>query len=532
MSDNESMTASTDMPVMRLADKRGPGQEMIYGFEASPLSVSPFEVWETMFGPNPDADLQIWRRLPEPRLNKKGKLVDMGCVISDRLPNLRTVFPQLLDLVFIDSFFTVNLFYSGAKHWKDPETGFRVMRRLQNLVHYLVNCYVDCDVGRDPADAKDPLQTLDFWDAMGIAGKLMREGVVPYSTWFVETGRGAAAIWTLRDDTDRDKLVKLPAYFGPEREERERIIGLYKRINKELAYRLRDAAADKIHDASRYLRTPFSRHSKTNRAVIWHKQMPGGVTPFYTLPELARWAGIELNPAPLPYRIRTESLCLPPGPQTAERRTQKPKSVPNRRKGQQRIGELRVHDIMLLEGYHWGFPQKKRRRSILRYIDALRISGVCDREALEKAEAMARRCRPAYPSDANDIPVDDLVRDAYKVKRSYKTSNLVHWFGVDDELAGILGLVHIIPPETARARKADHPTRGQVREKRLEAIKDYIRQNAGIIPPLRVLARVVRAVGCPTCYTTIRNDLGKLGLEIPHAGRPKMLKNTLLPLTD
>jgi hypothetical protein len=517
-----------------LVDRRKPepktlAENVIRGFERMSEIQNPFEVWEIMFGRDPDGEMQLWRKLPEPRIRKRGRATNMVELVSESMVNLRTLFPQLRDLALVDSYFTINLFYPGCHHWQDPESGFRVMRRCEDQVHNLVNVYADLDVGRKPEEAKDPLQELTWRQAAAIAGEIMDKKIIPQATFFVKTGRGVACIWTMRDEANPEKLIKLPPPFKETKEQRERIIGLYKRINKEFAYRLRAAAADKIHDASRYLRIPGSKHSANDERIIWQPQMISGGYRFYTLPELARWAGIEIAPRPEPYVIRTTAPLMLPEPEK-RRRTRRPGTAPNRRKGQVKIGQMRVDDIMRIEGYFGGFPQGFRQGTLLRYADCLRIQGLTDRETLTKVTAMAARCNPPYPSAPNDPPPDEVVRDAYRMGRSYLTNSLVRWFHVDAELASALGLSSIIPAEVKQARKAASPTRAEIRERRHQAIREHIAETCGAVPDLRTLSRICAAYGFPASYETIRKDLEALGHPIPARGRPKMSKITQIPL--
>lgn len=484
---------------------------------------NPFDVWETMFGPEPKGEIQIWRKLPEPII-RRGKQIGMDRVVSDTMAGLRQWLPQLRDFILRDSYFTLNLFYPGAHHWRNKETGAPVMRRTERCLQNLVGVYVDMDVGRTEEDSKIPAQRMTWRQAAAIAGDYMDDGRLPQATFFARSGRGVYCVWCLRDELDKSRLIQLPP---PGSDKRSHLIGLYKRINKEFSGRLRIAAADQIHDASRYLRIPGSIHTKANQPVIWQVQYVDGEIPLYTIGELANSAGLYPAEAEsAPYQLRSRELALLPEvtEETSGKRrreTKNPGSTPNRGAGRYRLGELRVDDILTIEGYQVGFGQGFREGCLLRYADALRTAGCSQFQMETKVREMAQRCRPSYPSDPNDTPIRELVKDSFKRQRSYKTETLVRWFQVTPDQARELGLVTIVPKEVREERRLTLKKRQDIREKRREVIQSWIIENGYKIPPLRRLAKICESYGFSTNPETVRQDLEALGYKTRKPGRPK-----------
>jgi hypothetical protein len=510
-----------------IAEARSRGVKVVQRFDIELAGgQNPFDVWETMFGPEPDGEIQIWRKLPKPRIGRSGKPVTVEAVVSDTMAGLRQWLPQVRDFILRDSYFTVNLFYPGATHWRHRETGAPVMRRTENCLQNLVGVYVDMDVGRSEEEASKPEQRMTWRQAAAIAGDYMDAGLLPQATFFARSGRGVYCVWCLRDDQNKNQLIKLPPPppYGEGSEKRAHLIGLYKRINMEFSERLRIAAADPIHDASRYLRLPGSIHSKANQPVIWQVQFVDGEIPTYTIWELANFAG--LYPLDTLAAGSGERLLLPVPVEEKPvgkrgRETKKPGSAPNRIAGRRGLGKLRVEDILTIEGYQFGFGQGFREGCLLRYADALRTSGCSPYQVETKLTEMARRCRPGYPSDDNDASIPELVKEAFKRKRSWKTETLVKWFQVTPELARELGLVTIIPKEVREERRLTPEKRRDIIEKRRKLIADLIIENSYKLPPLRQLVGMCARYGFATNRETMRQDLQALGHKTRKPGRPK-----------
>lgn len=516
------------MTPAKIEEARSRGLKVVERFDVElEAAQNPFDVWDTMFGQESDGELQLWRKLPEPIVNKRGIPVGVEELISENLRNLREMLPVIREFILLDAYFTVNLFYPGAQHWRHPQTGMRVMKRTEKCLQNLVAAYVDLDVGRAAEDARIPEQRMTWRQAAAIAGDYMDAELLPQATFFARSGRGVYCIWCLRDEHDRDKLIRLPPPFpGAEGEERARLLGVYKRINKEFGERLRCAAADRIHDASRYLRLPGSIHSKTRQRVIWQLQTVDGKIPLYTMRELANWAGLtrtELITPALPYEIQTSEPRLLTGeiePEKQVRKTKNPGSAPQKKAGQKRLGLNRVHDIETIEGYRFGFDQGFRSGTLLRYADALRIAGYTKAEIESRLAEMGLRCNPPYPSDANDTPISEIVKDAFKESRKYLTKNLTSWFQVTPELARELNLISIIPPEVRDERKLTRVKQASVIQRRRQLMQELITAANGKLPALRRLVDLLARYGYIVNKDTVRGDLKALGYKLRSPGRP------------
>jgi hypothetical protein len=178
--------------------------------------------------------------------------------------------------------------------------------------------------------------------------------------------------------------------------------------------------------------------------------------------------------------------------------------------------------MVKLETWRGGWAKGQRRRRLSLYAEFLHGAGMdfdCILGALHK---MAANCRPAYPSDCNDMPLRVIAIEAHKGYKAHSNAHLCECLNITPELARELDLLSIVPDEVREERK---PPAGGERERARLARLDFARHylaNGGK-PTARKLCAACVAAGYNSNRQTANTDLAALGLHARpvHLGRPK-----------
>jgi len=461
--------------------------------------------------------------LANPQLDKNGRPKTFENLFSIRADKLRLMFPEFVNWLAQDSYYTVNAYYRPAP-WKNITTGLDDVWRREKHLSRLTTCYSDIDCGRPESD--EPGADLNWRQAQYEAGVLADNGVIPQPSIMARSGRGVYLFWLLRDE--KNPSIPPPAY--PEK------VQLYKACNRKLNEQIKTHAlpADvKAHDAARVLRVPGSVHGKSGRRVVYTIQLDQAGQGFvYTLLEIASFLKIPIMKSDLP--VATRALAKPP----QYRRTKNLGAAPLRSKGRQALNALRAQDLLLIENWRGGFNRRGEKydngfipyAAGRCYILRMYATFLCGaKEPLEKTkqalEAMAANMKPPYPSDspADDPPIIDILQSVYK-KPLLKWTNemLCKLLGVTDDVARELELQTIrsnmVTIEADKAR----PLRGEIIEKRRDYARQYIEKYGRLTA--RQLANVYEQAGFVGANRgTANQDLNAIGFKMyrPTGGRPR-----------
>lgn len=367
------------------------------------------------------------------RKDRNGKVENLFGVRGDQLAEIMTP-----DLLVEDIFITVNGYYVPEKRRLDPGPVKGWIRKTNRDLRALRVVYVDLDVGRTTEQApNNPAAWLTDRDVDCQIGKLADAGVIPQPSVVVLSGRGVIVFWLLRDARNPDQP---PPDLGGNR-------ALYVKLNRALQARLSDFAPDRsAYDATRAFRMPGSINSKVGLRVIYRPQFDEQGLPFtYTLGELAALLDVE-----------------PGTPKTARRWTRTArKGGKYSKRGRAGFDGLQLHRVSDIESVaqRQGIQQGARRKTISIYASHLLKAGDSIHEIKRKCAAMARQCKPAYPSEPGEPDaaaiVDDLTKRSGAALEWTKTQTktLLRWLNVDADKARALQLKTIVPSEVREERK-------------------------------------------------------------------------------
>jgi hypothetical protein len=247
--------------------------------------------------------------------------------------------------------------------------------------------------------------------------KLADKGKIPQPSFFANSGRGAYAVWAIKPHESKfSDLLN------------------YKVLNRALFREFKAYSAllepDDVFDGSRVLRLPGSINSKApHNPVGYVVQFDGEGKPYeYTLEGVAAKLRVELVepkpslPAPIAPPVTAIVAPTPlPVPSPAKTKPSRKYSDEARvgmskggKDGMRGLGLRRMAELIEIinfKGVFHGF----RYKTLFILASTARIAGLEQAEAIATLEDLASRFTPPYPgTDANDIPVADIVSGAYK----------------------------------------------------------------------------------------------------------------------
>jgi hypothetical protein len=449
-----------------------------------------------------------------PFMRKNPDTGEMENLFSLPREGLRTYFPDMFKWLAEDAYMGINSTYSPAP-WLNRTTGLPDAARGEGLLpgkkcwlRYLNAVYADLDVGRP--DDSQAFKRTPWAKALAVAEVMMNEGKLPQASLYANSGRGLYLLWLLRDPEDPNK---------PQRAWREKIL-LYKEIEKALGRKLKRLAFDQnAVDSSRVLKVPGTTDTRTGRRVgYWFRIDDNGMPWHYTLEGLAEALQVGSHEKELPPGgFTTPFFEIRPG---ADVRTVSEKgkgSCPNRLAGSLARNMARVRDLLKIEKLYNGFPQGKRRRSLILLGECLKLSGANEADIRSMLESAAKRCVPPYPSDKADTPVDAIFKN---VKRGPSTlarsgnAALCRYYDIDREAAIDGELESIMPADLkAELRAAEKAQAAQERAtakaEELTAVK-RLWERSGHGFGYRQLAEALTASGFPMSKDKVMRLLNKV----------------------
>ena len=400
-----------------------------------------------------------------------------------RANKLREYLPKLLPWLMTDSFFSINASYR-AKSTRSPVTGLLMPDRREISLRYLTACYLDLDT----YNADPPLDWPDNYTAILRA---VEANVIPAPSIVFRSGRGLYTIWLLT----QDRTGALQSAHPWE-------ISLYKQVNQELGRRLSEfeprLCVDSIHDAARLLRVPGTINSKSTEPVIADVLVTKrGLMPSYPLVELAETVNVQRVLPQDFYRV------------TGGRAIQDRGSCPARRNGAVAVSERRAHDILTICQHRRGFDHGRRRRSLSYLAEFARWAGWTLSRTEQMVLSLARICRPPYPSEANDTPPQDIVRQAFteRLRKRHVNDKLAKFFRVTPEMAAELNLQSTMPQAERDRRAAERIPRASAQTSRRARIRELVLKHPGNYPTGNALARTLESDGLGAHRATVYRDL-------------------------
>jgi len=409
-------------------------------------------------------------------------------VDSVRASDLRSWFPEFVEQLRKDSYYTLNSFYKGATH-------------VTGDLRYLNSCYADLDH-----------TALTFGQALQQITDLQDLGVIPPASIIGRSGKGAWLFWLLRGDEKPDQ----PPRAYPEK------IELYLRIELALHHLLREATPElgadpNALDASRITRVPGSIHSGARRRVQYVPQILEGDTATLDRNRNGVWLTAELPVYTL--GELAEFLELTPERSFEQKLTKRTKRVPERRVGLVVIAQRRLADLRTLEAARGGFVDGERNRAAFCLLKFLRDLGHSTEEIREEVIELAANCKP--PLSKREI-TKVLERDPGKVK----TEKLAVWLRVTPEETKRLPLKEIYygysrPRQTLKGR-------AERRQKRLEVLLDLLSRFAGLTPTVSQLELLLQAAGCEVSRATVWKDAQKVGFVFQRRAKATQTDQTKL----
>jgi len=425
---------------------------------------------------------------------------------------LKSLFPQIVEHLLVDAYFTVNSYYmsDSMKESYKTDYGFQPLFRKEIFLRYLKACYVDLDVGRPGDKEKQKRRTAN--ETLKRIADLEDQGKIPNVSMTAKSGQGVYAFWLLHDIESDTRSQR--AWFEK--------IALYKQIHRELHKKFKGYAPDgKAIDAARYLRIPNTLHGKVKREAKYKITLDQyGQLFVYSLKELAEFLNIPITKSAIPKEIRLLN-------EPSFREIKEKGSAPNRIKGFQGISVKRIIDYRTIEQINGGWDQGYRRQKLLNFAYFFSLAGLPQADALRALEQSALNCNPPYPSDPTDQALRSIVRKAYTKPRMKNTATLLKLYQVTKEQAIEFELETIIPDDLRKEREAENklkPTKTeQARLEREQALKRIIKEHGLYSIKLRRLETMFKEMGIKNCSrTTIGKDLKRMKIELLRAsGRPK-----------
>lgn len=422
-------------------------------------------------------------------------------------PFLPTIEPYLLT----DSYFTPNGFFTAYLNnpiRKHRDTGLPGPKRTSDNLRYLFAHFADLDVGR--RDRAHPYN-LSVGQAIGMVIDEALSGRIPAPSILGISGQGVYVYWLLRDAGGENGVRAYPAN-----------VLTWKTVNRELNSRLEHAGADMkvAGNPTSLLGMPGSQHTTAKRYVSYLPLYDQDKQPFtYTLPQIADHVNVRM--------IETQArriLNRDTAPELSAKRSAAGK------RGAHVKARKRLQDILKVSYTHGGFPHGKRRMSLSLAALYMRRSGHDPKETLKALQALARECRPPYPSENNDTSINRIVADVWTEKDGFSNKRLSsHYlakvFEVNDDECLELELQSIVTANVQETRKRLPSPRTTALTWRRKAIEMHIgnypqTRNYSFRQWEKILSELY---GIQASYQTIKNDFDALGyIRTPGTpGRPR-----------
>lgn len=448
-----------------------------------------------MHRPDPQAgpDLNLVRLLHR----GPGSHVAFGCKINGewkdlfelQATDLYTTPAEALEyLRGADVYMSLNGFDAGRGQSKFVPTLRRPFRRYAGL-RFLNACFADCDLHNTNLNVESVIAELHTME---------QAGTIPKASVVVKSGRGVWVLFLLADPA-----TGLPPQA--ETENRRRYRAIQAAINAKLSHMGSDPSAT---DATRMTRLPGSLHSEAARRVEWELQADLHGSPrVYSLDQLAEAFGV---PPELPQQLPGEAPEHPP-----RSPTEQPPSPA--RSGWMNVNKSRLRQLRKLEQLRGGFAEGHRNRAAFILAATLARLGEERAEVYRQVAALGSACRPPLSAGEcrnatrSGTMMVKLLHGQQALRFRFTNQTISNWLNITPAEAAKLESwkpSSRFPPDTT-TRTTTRPERARARHK---LIVWLIEQGGGVVPSVRVMAKLLKEHGHQVGRSTVHYDFELLGL--------------------
>jgi hypothetical protein len=434
----------------------------------------------------PDAYVTFHRK-------RDGQFEDIGSI---RTVDLRRMFPQFVEELEYDSYFSINSFYRAGRG-----TGMHGLPRAHRKAadaRYLNAAFVDLDVHLN--------RGLDWGLWLGVVVSAQDRRLIPPASLICRSGRGLWLLWMLHQQNNRD----LPPRAFPER------ILLFDAVEQEIMRRLRNTAAEHIRkrkehgfigaddsdivdaavkDLARVMRVPGSINSNVYpgdpaRVQFWPQLSASGIGYSYTLEELAALVGANA-PEMRPNRHGTSAS------DARERGL----------RGWRALWQQRLGDFEALRFIRGAFRDGCRNRAAYVYAVILRGVGFTDAAVAEAVGRLGRQCRP--PLSHREI--NGAIEQSKESRRQLRDATIASYLKVTPAEAKYVprwAEQHAVPGAIADM-SLTNTARIQLRK---QSITEIVR-GLGRLPSTRQMARLLGERGICISHVQVATYYRQLKLK-------------------
>jgi len=395
-----------------------------------------------------------------------------------RVGDLVSMFPQFLDELCEDAYFSVNGFLA-------PQRPGAPVRRKADFTSHINAVFADLDVYKGDGDLTPNVAAALILD-------LVEAGQLPPPSFFSFSGRGVWSFWILRTPRSPDIA---PAAYGKQRHGPRQLWDLVmKAIHRVIREELPQLNLDKgSADLARYTRVPgsintSSEHRRPVRYLFPTDSDAKGY--LYTLGELADFFGIDTRP-----RITRAS------------RTKSGKKLAKPARGVLATFEHRLADFHKLIDHRGPNLKDGQRRRMTLYVYAFLLKSVNATEA--DAWTQVERLAATFDPQLSEATVRQQFRSGWEMQRAENVT-LAGYLDVTQAEADTLQLRHLRPDFQPKERKRS--TRTEDRRQALTALVEEIESMSRPMPTTRELAAQLTAQGYQTSHDTVARDLNVLGI--------------------
>ena len=437
----------------------------------------------------PDAYVSFHRK-------RDGKWEDIG---SLRTSDLRKMFPEFLEELERDGYFSINSFYRPGRG-----VGLRGLLRAHRRAadaRYLNACFAELDVHLN--------RGLDWGLWLGAIVTGQDRKLIPPASLICRSGRGIWVLWLLRQKDNSD----LPPRAFPEQ------VLLFDAIEQEIIRGLRKVAAEHIRkrkecglqftewdsvvdagvkDVARVMRVPGSINTNVHpgdppRVQFWPQLSSSGKGYSYTLEELAVLLGVK-----------------PPEMRPNRRRTSEPEAQECGRRGWLALWQQRFDNFETLRHVRGGFREGCRNRAAYIYAVILRGVGFTDAATAGAVTRLGRECRP--PLSQGEI--NGAIEQSKENRRQIRDFTIANYLAVTpDEAAAYV-------PAWDQQRTLPEVNildMNMTNTARIEARKKIILETVvrlGSVPSTRLMARLLCESGSPISHVQVSTYYKQLGIGV------------------
>lgn len=474
-----------------------------------------------MITDNQDLDFQDFPDIPEginlpiikmihrgkdsyiPFMRKRKDGAGLENLFSIPVAELHTYFPQMLEWLQQDAYMGINSCYRTAPY-NSKITGLPGVWRGRGFLRRLNAIYLDLDVGRPESKIKE--QRTPWLIARHKAEAMMEAGKIPQASMIARSGRGIYLLWLIRDKDNPD----LPARAWPEN------MQVWENISRSFIKKLKHLAADPTSvDPAKVLKAPGTIDTRTGKRVRYVIYLDDNAQPFhYSLDELKE----ALLPGDRGEALPRRGWGIEfPG----IRQVKKKGSLPQNLAGQKAKNLYRVRDLFKIEAWLQGFPQGKRRISLTLLAECLKYSGTDEAGIRSVLESKAERCRPPYPSEQGDSPLETIIKGVLNSGQKlgwFGNAAICRDYGITRKVAIELELESIMPADLMAELKAEK--KAQIKQEKaaereaaraeLKAAIKRLWEGSGKNFSYRDLKAPLADEGFPISHETIRKYLIEL----------------------